>query len=240
MNSTWSKADIHMHTTFSDGTATVREVLEYVVERTDLKVIAITDHDTIEGALEARRLAPQYGIEVIVGAEISTLEGHMLALFIEEPLPRKRPAAESIAAVHEQGGLCIAAHPYGILVPSMGRAGLRERYSGAQREWPLDGVESFNASLWLTSNNDTAAAVGAELGLTLCGGSDSHHLATIGMGYTLFPGQTAEDLRRAIITGQTLVEGSYWGWGRVAEVVGLRFKREMTQLTRRALRPSTP
>ncbi len=100
MDQTWSKADIHIHTTYSDGTAGVEAVLEYVATRTDLRVIAITDHDTIEGALKARRLAPAYGIEVIVGEEVSTAEGHLLALFIERPLAPKQPAATTIAAVH--------------------------------------------------------------------------------------------------------------------------------------------
>src|SRR5215813_10337077 len=111
MNQTWSKADLHIHTTHSDGTASAREVLEYVVAQTDLRVIAITDHNTIAGALEARELAASYGIEVIVGEEVSTNEGHLLALFVEELLPPRQPAAATIAAVHAQGGLCVAAHP---------------------------------------------------------------------------------------------------------------------------------
>ncbi len=198
MNQTWSKADLHIHTTYSDGTTSVRELLEYVVTRTDLRVIAITDHNTIAGALEARRLAASYGIEVIVGEEVSTAEGHLLALFIEEELPPRRSAAETIAAVHAQNGLCIAAHPYDWCMPSLGRAGLRERSAGPGCEWPLDAVESFNASVWLPRFNAAAAAAGERLGLPLIGGSDAHHLATVGLGYTLFPGHTAADLRYAI------------------------------------------
>lgn len=236
----WSKADIHIHTTCSDGTADVREVLEYVAHHTDLRVIAITDHDTIAGALEARRMADAFGLEVIVGEEVSTAEGHMLALFIEEQLPPKRSAAETIAAVHAQGGLCIPAHPYGMLVPSMGYFGLEERCGGAAPEWPVDGIEIFNASLWLPRNNTTAATIGARLGLPACGGSDSHHLATIGLGYTLFPGQNAADLRRAISAGQTRAAGSYWGWGRTLEVGRLRLKRGLEGVARRGLRTSTP
>ena len=62
-----SKADLHIHTSASDGTATVPELLEYVARTTDLRVIAITDHDSIAGAKEAARLARQVGIDVIVG-----------------------------------------------------------------------------------------------------------------------------------------------------------------------------
>lgn len=234
MSTLRSKADLHIHTTYSDGTAGVREVLEYAATQTKLRVIAITDHDAIAGALEARRLAPSYGIDVIVGEEVSTVEGHLLALFIDELLPPGRPAAETIAAVHAQGGLCIAAHPYGSLVPSLGRAGLRQRAAGPGCEWPIDAIESFNASLWLPSNNAAAAAIGAELGLPLCGGSDSHHLATIGLGYTSFPGSTAQDLRHAIRSHTTQPGGIHWHRGHNIEVMGLWLRG----MARRALRPS--
>ena len=93
MTLAWNKADLHIHTTYSDdATASVEDVLEYVANRTDLRVIAITDHDEIEGALKAQRLAKDYGIEVIVGEEVSTNEGHLLALFIEHFLAPGRPA----------------------------------------------------------------------------------------------------------------------------------------------------
>src|SRR5262249_21871771 len=119
MNQTWSKADLHIHTTYSDGTASVAAVLEHAARHTDMRVIAITDHNTIAGALEARRRAPAYGVEVIVGEEVSTAEGHVLALFVEQPLAPGQPAAATIAAVHAQNGLCVAAHPYEWLTPSL-------------------------------------------------------------------------------------------------------------------------
>ena len=221
MNQTWSKADLHIHTTHSDGTASVVALLEHVAVNTDLRVIAITDHDTIAGALEARELAASYGVEVIVGEEVSTAEGHLLALFIEKRLPPRQPAAETIAAVQAQGGLCIAAHPYDWLTPSLGRAGMAERCAGPGYEWPLDGVESFNAGLWSASANARAAAAGERLGLPLLGGSDSHHLGTVGLGYTLFPGRTAADLRYAIGAHATRPGGNYWRRLHGIEYVGL-------------------
>ena len=66
MSQTWSKADVHIHTTHSDGTSSVAALLEHVAAHTDLRVIAVTDHDTISGALEARDLAASNGVEVIV------------------------------------------------------------------------------------------------------------------------------------------------------------------------------
>ncbi len=235
MSGIWSKADLHIHTTYSiDGTACVADVLEYAANQTDLRVIAITDHDSIDGALEARHVAGSYGIDVIVGEEVSTAEGHLLALFIEQWLPPGRPAAETIRAVHAQGGLCIPAHPYGWRVPSLGHAGLRERCVGENGDWPVDGIEAFNASLWLPYNNATASALATELNLPACGGSDSHHLSTIGLGYTLFRGRTAADLRHAIQMGQVQAGGTSWHWFHTAEFVG----RWLLGKTQRVLRPS--
>lgn len=236
MEQPWSKADLHIHTTYSDGYASVVDVLEHVATHTDLRLIAIADHDTIEGALEAHRIAGSYGIEVVIGEEVSTVEGHLLALFIEHALPPGRPAAETIAAIHAQGGLCIPAHPYGWRVPSMGLAGLHQRCTGPDCDWPVDAIEVFNASLWLPHNNARSATVATELGLPGTGGSDSHHLATIGLGYTRFPGHTADDLRRAIRAGQTQAGGTSWTLAHNAEFIGLWLRG----LTQRALKPSTP
>lgn len=236
MDNTWSKADLHIHTIHSDGAASVPAVLEHVARHTDLRLIAITDHDTITGAIEAHRIAGSYGIEVIIGEEVSTAEGHMLALFIEKPLPPGRPAAETIAAVHAQGGICIPAHPYGWRVPSMGHAGLRNRCAGPECDWPVDAIEIFNASLWLPQCNTQAARLAEEVALPTCGGSDAHHLATIGLGYTLFPGHTADDLRRAISARQVRAGGASWGLVRNVQFIGLWLLSQ----TQRALRPSTP
>jgi predicted metal-dependent phosphoesterase TrpH len=237
VNTSWSKADLHIHTNYSsDGTASVIDILEYVATNTDLRVIAVTDHDRIDGALEARQIAGSYGIEVIVGEEVSTAEGHMLALFIEEPLLPHRPAAETIAAVHAQGGLCIPAHPYGRRVPSMGQARLHERCVGPDCEWPIDAMETFNAGLWLARNNVQAAAVARQLNMPGCGGSDSHHLPTLGLGYTQFPGTTAADLRTAIKSGQIQACGMQWTLGHNVEFIG----RWLVGQTQRVLRPSTP
>ncbi|MCS7295022.1 MAG: PHP domain-containing protein, partial [Chloroflexota bacterium] len=86
------KADLHIHTRYSDGLATFEEVVQWANDRTDLDVIAITDHEDVEGALRARELAAKrgYRVEVVVGAEVTTLQGHLLALFIEERPPLLR------------------------------------------------------------------------------------------------------------------------------------------------------
>ncbi len=100
------KADLHMHSTYSDGSATIEQILEHVQSQTDLDVIAITDHDVIEGSLRARDLWTQgsYRFDFIVGEEVSTAEGHLLGLFVEKRIPPGLSMERSIDLIHEQGG----------------------------------------------------------------------------------------------------------------------------------------
>ena len=109
-----------MHSTYSDGLATPEQIIRFT-ERSALDAIAITDHDTLEGALIARELVAKgnFACEVIVGAEITTARGvHLLALFIEEPVPLYRSLEHTIDFVAKQGGICIAPHPLSPLTPS--------------------------------------------------------------------------------------------------------------------------
>jgi len=82
---TMGRADIHTHTNLTDGMMDVRALLEHVQERTDLDVLAVTDHDDLTAGLLARELVEQngYRFQVVIGAEITTLEGHLLGLFLE-------------------------------------------------------------------------------------------------------------------------------------------------------------
>jgi predicted metal-dependent phosphoesterase TrpH len=215
-----SKADLHIHSTHSDGTASIPEILAHMAS-SDVCVIAITDHDCIAGGRQAAQLARDFGVQVIVGEEVSTAEGHLLALFIDDELPPGRPAAETIAAIHAQGGLCIAAHPYDRSVPSLGAYGLHARSAGAgQGEWPLDAIEGLNAGvMWAKrSSNLRAQMVACDLQLPIVGGSDAHSLATIGQAYTLFPGTSADDLYRAIQRGDVSCGGGYWSAGQYVDV----------------------
>lgn len=215
-----SRADLHIHSNHSDGTASVSAILARAAAA-GLQAIAITDHDTIAGALAARRLAREFGVEVVVGEEVSTAEGHLLALFIERELPPGRPAAETIAAAHAQGGLCVAAHPYDRSTPSLGSHGLLARCGGPrQGEWQLDAIEGLNAGVFWSQRGCNLAACQAAraLGLPAIGGSDAHSLATLGRAYTLFPGAGASDLYRAIVAGQVGCAGGCWTLGHYLDV----------------------
>ena len=112
MSQSVSRADLHIHTMASDGTASVSQVLARA-EEVGLDLIAITDHDRIDAAQAAQQMAQRNGlrVQVIVGEEISTLQGHLLGLFLQERIRPLRSLRRSIAEIHEQGGIAIVAHP---------------------------------------------------------------------------------------------------------------------------------
>jgi len=194
-------ADLHLHTSYGDGLIEPAELLEYVEARTSLDVIAVTEHDQIDAAARVRELHARgrYRFEIVVGAEITTLEGHLLALFIEEPVPSLRPLAKTLDLVHKQGGLAIVPHPMSPLTRSLGRHGIeRVLRRAADGVW-LDGIELANAS---PAGRLTAARARtlneAVFGLAETGGSDAHFLPHVGCGRTVFPGRSATDLYAAI------------------------------------------
>jgi predicted metal-dependent phosphoesterase TrpH len=198
------KADIHLHSRFSDGMMTVREILDWVEERTDLDVIAVTDHDEIEGGLRARELAARggYRVEVIVGAEVSTREGHLLALFIEQPIRPFRRLEETIEEVRAQGGLCVVPHPLSWLTTSIGERALDRAM--AHHTPGIFGVEVANPTIaGRVTRLKVTRLNRRRYGLAETGGSDAHFLSAIGSAYTTFPGATAEELRRSLVARST-------------------------------------
>lgn len=199
-------ADLHLHTRHSDGAPTVRELLDHVAARTALDVIAITDHDTITGALEAREMACQrhYPFEIIVGEEVTTRQGHLVGLFLSERVAPGLSARETVAAIHAQGGLAFAPHPFLRCHQDEGRAITMVGLGEVVRELDLDAIETINGAPFLGHANRQAAAYNAGITrLPTVGGSDGHIAAAAGKGYTRFPGKTAHDLRAAIEAGQT-------------------------------------
>ena len=165
----------------------------------------------------------------------------MLALFIERWLPPGRPMAETIAAVHAQGGLCVVAHPFDTLVDSAGASRMRQNAQSTRAgAWQLDGIEAFNAGSWIAASNRQADQFGIERGLARCGGSDSHTLGTLGRGYTLFPGTSADDLYRAIVRGDTTPGGARWGFGDYAEVAAYRTRERWLRWRGQSLPSEAP
>jgi predicted metal-dependent phosphoesterase TrpH len=211
------RADLHIHTLASDGTAGIEAVLDHVERQTDLDVIAITDHERIDAALAARTMAHELGhrAEVIVGEEVSTLGGHLIALFVEERIRPLRTLRTTIAEIHEQGGLAIPAHP---LVPyplcAQGWILRRLIHSTDERVRP-DAIEAFNPTTLGRPWHSRVVRFAADHGLATVGNSDAHEAASIGTGWTTFPGRTADDLRTAILEHSSQHHGSFLGTGQV-------------------------
>lgn len=199
------KADLHIHTSHSDGMFSANELLAYAEDRTDLDVIAVTDHDSLEGAWKARERWAQgrYRFDFVTGMEVTTIEGHLLALFIEDPVPCLRGLRETIEAIRKQGGLAIVPHPFTWLTRGVGERHLRRLCSGKASIRP-DGIELTNGTPAGRAGAKRAKHLNdSEFLLAEAGGSDAHFLSAVGCGYTEFGGSTAEELRLAIQDGKT-------------------------------------
>ena len=210
MTSRLGRADLHIHTLASDGTAGVVEILEFVETRTELDVIALTDHERIDAAIAARSIARDRGFraEVVVGEEITTLGGHLLALWIEAPIKPLRSLRATIAEVHAQGGIAIPAHPL-VPYPLCAQGFMLRRLLADDERYRPDGLETFNPTALGRPRHEQVVAFAEEFGLAMLGNSDAHALAAIGSGHTTFPGLTAADVRAAIGDRTTHHHGSF-------------------------------
>ncbi len=217
-----SKADLHIHTTFSDGLMTPEAVVEYVATQTDLRVIAISDHDTIEGAMVARRYQQRYPedfghVEIIIASEITSRDGDILGLYLNRDVPAGMSAAETVDAIHAQGGLAIAVHPFSFMFPM-----LYKGVKGRIHSLPFDGVETRNAAPTEFPSNYLTQWVNRRRGaLPEVGGSDAHYLPTVGKTFTLFPGDTAADFRHALEAGEVQAGGQVYSMFTLARVAAL-------------------
>jgi predicted metal-dependent phosphoesterase TrpH len=196
-------ADLHLHTNFSDGWPSPAQVVDHVTLETDLAVIAVTDHDTIEGALRAAEHSERTGgVPVIVGEEVSSRQGHILGLFLERRVRPGLSAAATVDEIQSQGGLAIAAHPF------WRTARMAERFGGQVHgigwlaaELDFDAVEVENSTPGLGFANILARRLAEGTGCACVGGSDAHILEAIGKSSTAFNGRTPRALRSAIDKG---------------------------------------
>lgn len=211
-----SKADLHIHSNHSDGKPSIEEIIAYTENKTDLLVIAITDHNTIEGALRAARIVNQghYRFKVVVGEEITTKEGHIVGLYLNKKVSPHMSVAETLAKIKEQGGISVVPHPFSYTRMNGGRT---EVYNGIgavatiKERDKIDAIEVVNATP--TAGNENFAA--RFLNQTIAhraeiGASDAHILEGIGQGYTVFEGKSVTDLKKAILLHQTKAVGRKW------------------------------
>jgi predicted metal-dependent phosphoesterase TrpH len=194
-------ADLHIHTRYGDGMATVPELLAYAEDHTCLDVIAVTEHDTLRAGAEARELHARgrFRFEVVPGVEVTTLDGHLLALWVDEPIASFRRIEETLAAIHTQGGIAIAPHPLSWLTRSVS-ARVFARVAAVQNDGVyFDGIEEQNLSPAGRITSARARRLNRDtLHLAAIGSSDAHFLQSIGSARTEFGGASAAALREAI------------------------------------------
>lgn len=203
-------ADLQVHTDASDGMDKPAEIFDAAIRR-GLDVIAITDHDQTRGALIARELAAQkqLPLDVIVASEVTSRAGHILALWIEEPIPAFRSAERTVELIWQQGGVAIIAHPAAVLPPALGIRAidrlmqtLRPELTGPNA--PTLAIETANpihTARW--RREAVIEANRTRWHLPETGGSDAHFHEQVGAGWTDYTGSGQEGLRATLSRGDT-------------------------------------
>ena len=161
--------DLHMHTDHSGDCVTPVDVLLATARERGLGAIAVTDHNEISGALDARAKAAEYGVKVIVGEEVKTADqGEVIGLFIEEKIPRGMTLEETIAEIRRQGGLVYVPHPFDRLhsVPDY------EHLLAVVDD--IDAIEVFNPRIAIPAFNEEAVRFAGKYRIVGGAGSDAH------------------------------------------------------------------
>jgi predicted metal-dependent phosphoesterase TrpH/glycosyltransferase involved in cell wall biosynthesis len=161
--------DLHMHTDHSNDCATPVDVLLASARDEGLGAIAVTDHNEVSGALDARAKAAEYGVKVIVAEEVKTAsQGEVIGLFIEEKIPRGMSLEETIAEIKRQGGLVYVPHPFDRMhsVPDY------EHLLAVVED--VDAIEVFNPRIAIPAYNEEAVRFAGKYRIVAGAGSDSH------------------------------------------------------------------
>lgn len=204
-------ADLHIHSVYSNGyfrnfppwvASTPEEILQKA-KKEGLGVIAIVDHDSLKGSLEAAKISSRYGIVVVPACEISTAEGHLLAYGLKKEIPKKLSARKTINLVHRQGGLAFAAHPFFEKVKIIPSKSLGKKVL----DLDLDGWEVANASSSDKANFLALKMLKIKGNSTAIGGSDTHVLDFIGFGVTVFKNKITNSEEVMTVLRQGKAEG---------------------------------
>jgi predicted metal-dependent phosphoesterase TrpH len=198
---------MHTHTEASPDSRTPIAAQARAVREAGIDVVCTTDHNTIDGALALRELAD--GFRVVVGEEISTRDGEIIGLFLERAVPRDLSGEETIARIHEQGGLVVVPHPF-----SINRRYHMRRPSLDRLRTKIDAIEVFNAREAIFLNNRTAAAYARTHGLPGTAGSDAHRASEVGRAYVEMPDFAGRDdfmdaLRQGVPHGRLSGTGAH-------------------------------
>lgn len=206
---------IHLHTTYShDSNQTPADVVNQAV-REGIDCVAITDHDAIDGALEAAAIAPA-NVRIIVGEEISSRDGHIIGLFLKRWIAQGMSAEDTIAAIRAQGGVVLAPHPFATLCDD-------SLLGAIERIAPLvDAIEIHNAQNPLPWQDWRAARFVAERGYCGYVGCDGHIRGQLAPAFQEMPDFRGADEFRAALPHARFVARRY-GIGYFAQMIARHF-----------------
>jgi predicted metal-dependent phosphoesterase TrpH len=171
--------DLHCHTSASfDSLASIGAVVRAAAAR-GLTHLAVTDHDRIDGALMARDVAPD-DLTIIIGEEVMTVDGDLIAVFIDRVVQPGMSAIETIAAIREQGGLVGVPHPFDRFRGYGHKSGADLADIADRVDW----IEAYNARVIGGSANERAAVFARERSLPGVSASDSHTVLEVGVAYS--------------------------------------------------------
>jgi len=209
------KADLHIHTAYSPDSITSLQQVIARCKKNEIDCVAVTDHDTILGALKLREIAP---FTVIVGEEIKTRSGEIIGYFLNEEIPARLPAEEAVQRIKDQGGLVCVPHPF----DRLRRSTIHRRMLEALLPH-IDIIEVFNSRVLLSRHNISARLFALTNECLSSAGSDAHTASEIGGAYTVMPEfNNAEEFRLALAQGLPVCrKASLWihMWGMRARLV---------------------
>ncbi|MGB8780661.1 MAG: CehA/McbA family metallohydrolase [Candidatus Bathyarchaeia archaeon] len=209
------KIDLHVHTIYSvDSLITPKEVAYYAKKR-GVDGVAVTDHDRLDSAL---RMSKEKDFLILPGMEITSSDGHILALNIQDPVARGLTAEETVDRIHNAGGITIACHPGAMFKGSLGN----------HTTSMFDAVEVINSSaIPFRHSVKRGEQIASRLKIARVAGSDAHYGPEIGCAYTLIDAEPdIDDIVNAIKRKQCQPFGK-------AIPLAVRLKREITVLRRR-------
>jgi predicted metal-dependent phosphoesterase TrpH len=191
------RADLHVHTTYSKDSLISPKDLVYYSKKRGLNAVAVTDHNNLEGAY---KIARETDFLVIPGMEVSSSDGHIVALNVNEPIPKGFSAVETVERIHRAGGVAIACHPYVYF-----KGCLRGNVCAT-----FDAIEVINARAFpFRSSVKKAQETADRLKLSRVAGTDAHYGPQIGYGYTVIEAVDAsvDSIARAIVNGNCSAHG---------------------------------
>jgi predicted metal-dependent phosphoesterase TrpH len=200
--------ELHAHSSLSyDGRDPVEMLLEQA-RAVGLDALAVTDHDEFEASLRAAELAEDYGLVGIPGMEVTSADGHVLAMGVDEAVPSGLPFGETLDEIHERGGLAIVPHPF-----QSSRSGVAPNVTHEELA-TADAIEVYNSRLLTGRANRRAEDFAREHGLPMTAGSDAHIAEMVGQAVTRVGAEerSLDAILDAIRAGETSVEGKRTPW----------------------------